>query len=268
MKIYEISLINFKMNKNIEIQSGYIAITNDKLIQKKLITKGFGGTPIEGKEVTINYISKLPNGKQIDNTYIGREPQSFILGNNSIIPGIEIALKTMQMKEISHFIIYPEYTYKALDLIKKGELRHEEPCIIDEPEIINEDNAKYYEVLHVEIELIKHDNPRISKAKLPPDARIEEASKLKLEGNGLFKEKRYREAIVKYETGIDYLTQMPTDNLTSNVIDLRHQLYLNKANSHINLYEYIYALKQLEIAFSIKINSKCHYLRAVNYNFI
>jgi tetratricopeptide (TPR) repeat protein len=79
------------------------------------------------------------------------------------------------------------------------------------------------------------------------EERIAEAAILKIEGNELFKEKRFKEAIVKYNTGLSYLHQLPNEfSLSNKVMDLRVTLNLNIVNCHLSLTEYNYALKKLE----------------------
>lgn len=254
---------NNNYNNN-ELNSGYnLVVENNYYIYKKVIFKGFEDLPKDNQEVTVNYISKLSNGEQIDNTYIGRQPHVFVLGNKEVIPGLEIAIKSMQMKEVANFIIYPEFTYKALDLLKKGELKVSEPCFIEKPANVDFKAKKYYEKLFVKIELIKFDDLRVSKDKMSFEDRIKEGRKLKLEGNKFFKESKFNQAIAKYETGLDYLSMLPSENLTCEVKELKAQLNLNIANSHISLNEFNYALKKLNENFLDLSNLKANYFKCV-----
>ena len=116
-----------------------------------------------------------------------------------------------------------------------------------------------------EIELVKFDKIRKNKSVLEPEERIEEAGNLKTEGNELFREKRYYEAIVKYNSGLNYINQLPTEFLNTKIVDLRLQFYLNITNCHICMQEFNYALKKVEEAFGLKNPPpvKCYYYRCI-----
>ena len=87
----------------------YINVTEDEGIKKKIIKEGQGSYPKEGNEVTINYIGIFNN--QIFEQSNEDTPTSFIIGENKVIKGWELALKTMKLGEKSEFIMKPEYTY-------------------------------------------------------------------------------------------------------------------------------------------------------------
>lgn len=132
---------------------------------------------------------------------------------------------------------------------------------------MEENDAKKYSNLVYEIELVKYDKVRKSKTQMDFDERIAEAVDLKENGNELFKQKRFREAIIRYEDGFKFLTQIPTQQLTPKIVDLRLNLTLNITNCFLQLYEFHYALKKVNEAFDIRITPKCYYYRCVNRNF-
>ena len=104
--------------------SHYKPITKDGLILKKLVTEGFGACPGKGMEVTVHYYSESEDGRFLDNTNVLREPYVFIIGKINVIPGLEIAIKSMQMGEKSVFCISPEYSFFAEEKFKS---RHSPP---------------------------------------------------------------------------------------------------------------------------------------------
>ena len=232
---------------------GYTSLTNDNGVMKKIVCQGFGSFPKEGDQVILHYTSNLEDGRFLENTKIVKEPFIAVLGQTELMPGLDIAIRSMRMGENALFRITPEY----------GPERQGNTYDIDEIAKMEPKDAKKYSVLHYDIEMIKIDKPRRNKMHMSSDEKMEEAGMLKSEGNELVKEKRYDEAIVKYETGLDYISQIPTDDLRGRVYELRHQLYLNISMCHNNLHQYSYTLKSLEQAFDIKVTAKCYYYRAV-----
>lgn len=207
----------------------------------------------------VNYVGSLEDGRIIDNTRIRQEAYSIILGKGNNMKGLEIAVMSMKIGEKARVKIRTDYGYGNNDLSQN---------IPQKPlSEMEENEAKKYSNLVYEIELIKHDKVRKSKSQMDFDERIAEAVDLKENGNELFKQKRYREAIIRYDDGFKYLTQIPTQSLTQKIIDLRLNLTLNITNCFLQLYEYHYALKKVNEAFDIKITPKCYYYRCVNKYF-
>ena len=75
---------------------------------------------------------------------------------------------------------------------------------------------------------------QIRKTQINPQERLNQADELKLEGNKLFKEKRFMEAIIKYEDARDYLKHLPNNFITDYYHSLRNSLTLNITNCRIN----------------------------------
>ena len=91
-------------------ENNYIDITEDGGIKKKIIKKGKGeNNPTEGKTVFIYFESKYKD-KIFDHS-LENEPFQFIIGENKVIKGWEVALRSMTIGEKSEFIMTPEYTY-------------------------------------------------------------------------------------------------------------------------------------------------------------
>ena len=88
------------------MSSEYKNITDDGKIKKKIIKEGEGEIINENKEVVVNYIGKV-NGKIFQQTK--KEPFHFTIGNNEVIKGWEIGIKTMKKGEKSEFIIEHDF---------------------------------------------------------------------------------------------------------------------------------------------------------------
>ncbi len=272
------------LQKFIYNSSCFVKVTQDGLILKKTTLQGFGkSNPSNGEEVFVNYIADLEDGRLVDNTLIMREPKQILMGRNNCVPGLELGIKSMVIGEKAKIIVFPEYGYILHDELtnkNKSEqnpnskpfinniqsLKLEQinyPSIEDSKSLELKDLKKYLPIIY-DIELVKIDKPRKNRENADVTEKMTEASDLKIEGNQLFREKRYREALLKYSSGLNYFYKIPTDDLRTNkLIDLKHTLILNIINSHNALFEYNYALKRLPEAFEIKDTPKCYFYRAL-----
>ena len=255
----------------------YFPITKDNLIQKKLVKEGFGIYPGYGMEVFLHLYGEAEDGRCVANTRIVREePRIIILGKLQEFPGLEIAVKSMKMGEKSTFKFPPEYTYFSQDKFSKSDpnlISHLKPELFkteitekksnEELKNMEIDQAKKYQNLYYDIELIKFDKPRPRKSQIGPKERLEQADELKYEGNKLFKEKRFMEAIVKYEDARDYLKNMPNDYINDFYHNLQNSLTLNTTNCRINLGQYNYALKNMEDNFLFEKTPKAFYFKSL-----
>ena len=255
----------------------YFPITKDNLIQKKLVKEGFGIYPGYGMEVFLHLYGEAEDGRCVANTRIVREePRIIILGKLQEFPGLEIAVKSMKMGEKSTFKFPPEYTYFSQDKFSKSDpnlISHLKPELFkteitekksnEELKNMEIDQAKKYQNLYYDIELIKFDKPRPRKSQIGPKERLEQADELKYEGNKLFKEKRFMEAIVKYEDARDYLKNMPNDFINDFYHNLQNSLTLNTTNCRINLGQYNYALKNMEDNFLFEKTPKAFYFKSL-----
>ena len=255
----------------------YFPITKDNLIQKKLVKEGFGIYPGFGMEVFLHLYGEAEDNRCVANTKIVKEePRIITLGKLQEFPGLEIAVKSMKMGEKSTFKFSPEYTYFSQERFNKSDpnlISHLKPELFktDIPEKKTDeeiknmeiDQAKKYQNLYYDIELIKFDKPRPRKSQIGPKERLEQANELKFEGNKLFKEKRFMEAIVKYEDSRDYLKNMPNDFINDFYHNLQNSLTLNVTNCRINLGQYNYALKNLEDNFLFEKTPKAFYFKSL-----
>ena len=228
-------------------------------------------------EVFLHLYGEAEDGRCVANTRIVKEePRIITLGKLQEFPGLEIAVKSMKMGEKSTFKFSPEYTYFSKEKFGKSDpnlishLKSElfktdlpEKKSNEELKSMEIDQAKKYQNLYYDIELIKFDKPRPRKSQIGPKERFEQAEDLKLEGNKLFKEKRFMEAIVKYEDSRDYLKNMPNDFINDFYHNLQNSLTLNVTNCRINLGQYNYALKNLEDNFLFNKTPKAFYFKSL-----
>ena len=222
------------------MSSEYINITDDGKIRKKIIKEGEGEIITENKEVVVNYIGKL-NGKIFQQTK--KEPFHFTLGNNEVIKGWEIGIKTMKKGEKSEFIIEPEYAY--------GNNTYDN--LIPPNSTIN-----------FEIELLEINPPIKKLIDMDLPEKINRAKILKNEGVEKFKEKDIEWANEKFIRALFYIETLdPNNEENKEGIDLLLSLYSNIANCSNQLNDYKRVIKVTDAGIKIKKNPKFYYFRSL-----
>jgi len=133
----------------------YIADNNIENIEKttsglyyKNVTEGIGNNPVIGNTVKIKFVAEYLNGDLFDKT-VGSNTFNFIVGNNTVIKGIEEGIKLMKKGETATFILPSHLGYdESLQIF---------------PEIVREDlwekgliyeKALPFSILKFDIELV------------------------------------------------------------------------------------------------------------------
>ncbi|MCL5031352.1 MAG: FKBP-type peptidyl-prolyl cis-trans isomerase [Bacteroidetes bacterium] len=76
-----------------------------------ILQKGNGVQAVNGKEVAVNYIGQLPDGKEFDNSYKRGKPFKFILGKSQVIKGWDEGIALMHVGDKFKLIIPPQLGY-------------------------------------------------------------------------------------------------------------------------------------------------------------
>lgn len=154
-----------------------------------------------------------------DVTYVnGKRPQRFTLGNDELLPGLEIGVKTMRIGENARFIIKPELAYREMGC---------PPRIPPNATIIFDVNLVSY--------LSPDKNLCFDKENLDPERfkkNLVKVKKFHLEGNEQFKMKNFEKAIVIYNKGIELLHVTGTN---SDEEEVEMMKYLNKLYTNLSL---------------------------------
>ena len=87
-------------------ESEFSKITDDGGVLKKTLKEGIGSMPVDGNEVKLNYEAK--HKKTLYDKNEDNKPVSIKIGAHQGIKGLEIALRTMKVGEVSRFIFKPE----------------------------------------------------------------------------------------------------------------------------------------------------------------
>lgn len=223
------------------MENEYTLITEDGGVKKKTLLEGTGDYPSDGLEVQVYYLGKLQsNGNVFDQTRSGN-PFSFTLGEGSVIKGWDLGVKTMRKGEKAEFILAPEYAYGD-----RG--------ISDIPP-----NA----TLNFEIELIDFGPKAKSKYEMDYPEIIAIAKKAKEEGIKLFQEKKFEEAILRFDDGLSHLEAIDKSQQTDESNELTVSLLLNISNCSNNLRQWDRTLKNIDKVLQIKEHPRCYYFRGV-----
>jgi FKBP-type peptidyl-prolyl cis-trans isomerase len=87
---------------------GYVDLTPDGGVKKKIIENGSGPAPKKNSVVSVNYIGKLENGKEFDRS---EDPFEFTLGAGEVIKGWDIGVASMKQGEKCDLYIKSNYGY-------------------------------------------------------------------------------------------------------------------------------------------------------------
>lgn len=222
----------------------YISLTEDNGVKKLITKEGIEeGHPAEGFEVEVNYEGKLAsNGTVFDSTGKRGSSFMFVVGEGNVIPGWDIAVKSMKKGESSSFIISPQYAY---DILGFGEL------------------IPGNSTLTFDIELLNFSQKIKSKYEIDIKERIKTSKSLKDEGIALFKEKRFADATFKFEDAYSYLDKTSKKEITNEITDLLVSLLLNMSNCYNNLRQFESTRKKSTDALKLKDNAKAYYYRGI-----
>ncbi|KAG0712063.1 Inactive peptidyl-prolyl cis-trans isomerase FKBP6 [Chionoecetes opilio] len=87
-------------------------VSGDGGVLKMEARPGVGDTIPDGASVTFHYSAFLEhNDEPFDSTVLRGHPERRLLDNGEILPGLNIAIKTMRRGETSRFLILPQYAF-------------------------------------------------------------------------------------------------------------------------------------------------------------
>lgn len=107
----KMNINNFSSDDN----SLFENISKDGGVLKSIIKEGRGPLIENGFDVKLNYQGKLSDGRVFDSSLTRKKPFSFVVGEQKVISGWEVGIKSMKMGEKAKFLISSKYGYK-----KKG----------------------------------------------------------------------------------------------------------------------------------------------------
>jgi len=90
---------------------GFVDLTPDGGLQKKIITEGTGPEAKPGKKVTVHYTGTFEDGNEFDSSVRRKQPFKFDLGAGQVIKGWDLGVASMKQGEKAMFRIESNYAY-------------------------------------------------------------------------------------------------------------------------------------------------------------
>ena len=168
------------------MEEGWIDISGDGGILKKVLEEGTGDLPAQGSEVTAHYTGTLEDGSKFDSSRDRGRHFKFTLGVGQVIKGWDQGFASMRVGERAILRCNPEYAYGASG----------HPPVIPA-------NAR----LDFDCELISF---KRSISSLSAEEKLQEGTQAKTQGTELFKEGKFDEAADADESAAQY-TESLTD---------------------------------------------------------
>ena len=221
--------------------TGFVDISGDGGLLKKITKEGSGEVPQQGYEVECDYTGTLDDGTQFDSSRDRGQRFKFQLGVGQVIKGWDQGFASMKMGEEAILRCRSDYAYGD-----GGQ------GTIPPKATLNFDVALYSA------------KPKKKESwEMSTEEKVAEALKAKDEGTGFFKEKRFQEAIEAYSNAADFVS----DDQDGEGADLWVTCKLNCAQASISSSDYPSAMRFAGEALSKSPNNvKGLYRRGVARN--
>jgi peptidylprolyl isomerase len=192
--------------------NGFIDITGDGGILKKVLKEGTGDFPTTGMELVTHYTGTLADGSKFDSSRDRGQHFKFPLGQGRVIKGWDTGFASMKKGEHAILRCRSDYAYGPTG------------------------NGKIPggATLDFDVELFSFAPKKKEKWEMGPEEKLVEANKNKEEGTGLFKEKRFDEAVDCYEEAASFVA----DSSEVGAVELWVACKLNSAQCCISNKDY------------------------------
>ncbi|XP_015916772.2 inactive peptidyl-prolyl cis-trans isomerase FKBP6-like [Parasteatoda tepidariorum] len=202
-------------------------VTSDKKILKEVMKRGSGILIPDKSVVMMHYDAYLENQEEpFDSTRLRKRPYKFLFGDNNLLPGLELSIKTMKKDEMSRFLVSPDYAYGTMGCPPRIPPSAE---ILYEVEVLNFYDSK--DAIEFE-DIAPEERKKMSFEKVVAVYRCEHNM-----ANDLFRKGLCKQAIARYRKAANMLQDVNVANEEEdekrNVYLLK--LYLNLTQSYITI---------------------------------
>jgi peptidylprolyl isomerase len=198
-------------------------LSGDGGVMKHIYQEGSGGIPPDGYEVRAHYTGTLMDGTPFDSSRDRGQEFKFVLGKGNVIRAWDLAFATMRVGEKAVLECAPEYAYGA-----NGSPPKIPP------------NA----TLTFDVELLGFEAKKKEVWEMDTTEKLHETTRLKDEGNALFKDKKFHDAAIKYSEAASYMEDVydVSDDDKKRMQELQTTCYLNGAMSSLKVEDYAVAV--------------------------
>ncbi|CAE7362157.1 cyp41 [Symbiodinium microadriaticum] len=218
---------------------GFVDISGDGGVLKKILQEGTGDCPNEGDEVVAHYTGTLDDGSKFDSSRDRGKEFKFSVGRRNVIKGWDIGFLGMRKGERAILRCREDYAYG-----KRGQ-----------------GSIPAEATLTFDVELISFGPKKKEKWEMSDEEKVAEGSASKEKGSVAFKSEDYSEAIRLYEDGAEMVDEV--DSAT----ELWVTCQLNAAMAYLKLADYPGAAERAGLALSKDpSNVKALYRRGVARN--
>lgn len=229
-----------------------VSIAQDGGVTKEILQaapEGAKGPPPKGMQVTAHYTGTLESdGSKFDSSVDRGKPFEFTIGQGQVIRGWDEGFASMNVGEKAILTIRSDYGYGDTG---------------SPPKIPGGATLKF------EVELLGWKEKEKEKWEMSPEEKVEKAKKLKEEGTGLFREKRFAEAASTYEEAAKFVFE---DEAGEHVPEEDQELYTacwsNAAMCHLKTANHAAAIHASSQVLSVEgyaTNVKALYRRGMGY---
>lgn len=89
-------------------------------IKKRVLRKGYGEKPKDLSIVRVHYNAYQEyEAEPFDSTYARKRAHQFCINNGDVVPGLDLAVLSMQLGEKAQFLIQPNYAYGQLGCLNR-----------------------------------------------------------------------------------------------------------------------------------------------------
>ncbi|CAK58920.1 unnamed protein product (macronuclear) [Paramecium tetraurelia] len=213
------------------MEGGFVNLIEDGGVKKRILQEGQGEMPIDGSRCKILFKGTLDDGTIFDQYLDKERPYKFRIGNEILIKGFDIALKSMKVGEKAELKITPNYGYG-----NEGDQYKNVP-----------QNAN----LTYEIQLLNFKEGKMQKWEMTTEEKQQEAINKRTKGTSLFKQQNYKEAYKIYKKALSYCTLTTTEGN-----ELKASLQLNLSICSYQLEQYKDSIDYAKKALDLKTNQQ------------
>lgn len=199
-------------------------------VKKKLLSAGLecDGSVPDKATVTIQYSLSLESQDEpFDSTYVRGRSERYKVDEGALLPGLEIAIKSMKKREKSEFLIEPQYYLGSMGCPPRIPGDAQVLAVVEMLDFVQEGLAEALLALMPEERGRKYDYEAVEKV----------AAREHTDGNNYTIKEEWKLAAKRYERGCKLLedADLPNDDVEKRQQRLLMKLYLNRAHCYIKI---------------------------------